>query len=113
MRVSASSSVLCRQLNAERAEVFDNLSQVPSVDVGLLRSRYVETLLHCARACFLSGQLPEAEDLWKQSISFCMKHLGRDSYEILIASNGLSEYYLEQLRLTGRRTNACGAERFP
>lgn len=45
------------------------------------------------------GQLPECEHLWKKSISHAVKHAGRESYDVLVASNGLSEFYLEQLRL--------------
>lgn len=63
------------------------------------RARYVELLLHFAKLSYLCGQFEDAETLWKKSIQFCMKTVGRDSYEILVATNGLSEYYLEQLRL--------------
>ncbi len=74
-------------------------------DVSLLRRRYIEALLHFGKLSYLSGQLPECEHLWKTAISQTVKHVGRDAYEILVASNGLSEFYLEQLRL-------ADAERF-
>lgn len=61
-------------------------------------SRYVESLLHLAKLLSLSGQ-GNPEHLWKTAISHAMKHLGREAYEILVASLGLAEYYLELLRL--------------
>ncbi len=76
-------------------------SKIPDVDITLMHERYVETLLHSARAHYMTSQLPEAEELWKLTISHCMKHMGRDSDYILVASNGLAEFHLEQLRLSG------------
>ena len=61
-------------------------------------ARYVEALLHLAKLLFVSGQ-GNPEHLWKKAISHALKHEGRESYHVLVATVGLSEFSLEQLRL--------------
>lgn len=68
------------------------------VDETLLHQRYVESMLHLGKLRYLMGT-DGAEHMWKKSISHAVRHLGKDAYEILVASNGLAELLLEQLRL--------------
>ncbi len=73
-------------------------------------ARYVEALLHLAKLLFVSGQ-GNPEHLWKKAISHAMKHEGRDSYNVLVATVGLAEFSLEQLRLEDAdRFTAAAAE---
>lgn len=60
--------------------------------------RYVEAMLHLAKVLYLSGQ-GNPEHVWKKAAAHCMRQLGRERYELIVASNGLAELYLEQLRL--------------
>jgi hypothetical protein len=64
----------------------------------LSHERYVESLLHLAKLLFVSGQ-GQPVHLWKTAISHAMKHEGRESYHVLVATLGLGEFYLEQLQL--------------
>lgn len=80
--------------------IFEDEQELKSLlNEAVFRDRYVELMLHFAKLSYLCGQFESAETLWKKSIQFCLKHMGRDCYEILVATNGLTEYYLEQLRL--------------
>ena len=65
---------------------------------GVEHERYVEALLHLAKLLHLSAQ-GNPEHIWKKCISHATTHLGRDCYPNLMASLGLSEFYLDQLKL--------------
>ena len=73
-----------------------------------VHARYVESLLHLAKLLSLAGQ-GDPEHHWKKAISHAMKHLGRDSYEIVVASLGVAEHALEQLRLPEAERYAAAA----
>ncbi len=75
-----------------------------------VHARYVEALLHLAKLLFVSGQ-GQPDHLWKKAISHAMKHEGRNSYHTLVATLGLAESSLEQLRLEeADRYTAAAAE---
>jgi hypothetical protein len=79
-------------------------------DSAEIHGRYVEALLHLAKLLFVSGQ-GNPEHMWKKAISHAMKHEGRDSYHTLVATVGLAEFSLEQLRLEDAdRFSAAAAE---
>jgi tetratricopeptide (TPR) repeat protein len=80
------------------------------VDPQLCHARYVEALLHLAKLQFVSAQ-GAPEHLWKKAISHAMKHEGRESYHVLVATLGLAEYHLERLQLAeADRYTAAAAE---
>lgn len=84
--------------------------QLHGVDSALCHARYVEALLHLAKLQFVSAQ-GTPDHLWKKAISHAMKHEGRDSYHVLVATLGLAEFYLEQLQLNeADRYTAAAAE---
>ena len=79
-------------------------------DPAVSHSRYVEALLHLAKLQFVSGQ-GHPDHLWKTAISHALKHEGRLSHHVLVASLGLAELHLERLQLAeADRAAAAAAE---